>query len=487
MAGTFAASCRGLSFRGQQQQQVYQSRWVPKYRRPGSSFRDQACAFTSAHLCKRRKHHVLRPRTNVQPIICMMPQQIQTFMEEKHHPSSFSLFNSFTSDNLADRASISDEYHMPQIKSGTSIYDALHSTIQMLEDQSIPEPDESASHLLSYALNLSWEGGYRQLREVSLLPSMSTTEKPATVNNQPILDLARQTLTPGQCDNYQSLLKRRLQLEPLQYIVGKWDFHFLTELTIREPMLCPRPETEELVELVLADVKTLIQQKNANAEEADQRIRILDVGAGTGAIGIAIAHQYPSHVQVVALDVLPEAVELSNENAEKFLSGCVGDNAKVQDVYQAILCSAKDFTNDSNEHGDASTAKYAMNFDIVVSNPPYIPSQDMEGLTIDVVGYESDKALCGGDDGLNVIRDIVQRLPEWVRPEDASQRMIEEQRHCWMEVDDSHPAMMAKWLAPGSEEALRWGVEYMDGLKDFCGRDRFVKLTVLHRNESKPE
>jgi release factor glutamine methyltransferase len=71
-----------------------------------------------------------------------------------------------------------------------------------------------------------------------------------------------------------------------------------------------------------------------------------------------------------------------------------------------------------------------MDFDIVVSNPPYIPAKDMDMLSKDVVGYESDRALCGGEDGLDIIRHIVHRLPEWTNG------------NCWLEVDDSHPSLI---------------------------------------------
>jgi release factor glutamine methyltransferase len=90
-----------------------------------------------------------------------------------------------------------------------------------------------------------------------------------------------------------------------------------------------------------------------------------------------------------------------------------------------------------------------MNFDIVVSNPPYIPAIDMESLTMDVLKYESHEALCGGNDGLDIIRVIVQRLPEWMKG--AKSR----QKYCWLEVDDSHPRLLEKWLFPGSDESNR--------------------------------
>ena len=371
-----------------------------------------------------------------------------------------------------------------QIPPGITIHNALHSSIKLLKDHSIPEPDESVLNLLSHTLGLGWENGYRELRDVLMLPpSFDSNENSIQFQSNPILELAQQTMTAEQCNTYQSYLSRRLEYEPLQYIIGQWDFHHLTGLKIRKPMLCPRPETEELVEFVISDIDELIKHYNIKPG-GERKIRILDVGCGTGAIGIAIAHQYPQLVQVVALDVLPKAVQLSNENAIEFLSGLVQDNEGtkegVESLYKAVLCSAKDFTNNlahtSTLDADLQPT-YTMNFDIVVSNPPYIPKKDMQDLSTDVVGYESHDALCGGSDGLDVIRDIVERLPEWMSPPGVEQ-WRGGGRYCWMEVDDSHPAMLAKWLAPGSKESARWGVEHSESFKDFCGRDRFVKLKV---------
>lgn len=366
-------------------------------------------------------------------------------------------------------------HHIPP---GTPIGEALRSSLQLLEERSIPEPEESVLHLLSHALDLSWEEGHRQLREVLTLPVPTTSPQSArAAQHRSVRDLAQQTLTPEQTIAFLSLLNRRLQCEPLQYIVGQWDFHHLQRLKIKKPMLCPRPETEELVELVLTDIERLIRHRSMEPG-GGEKLRILDVGCGTGAVGIAIAHHYPKHVQVVALDVLPEAVELSNENARELLSGVIADRGTaagdVDNVYRAILCSAIDFTNDPRE----PAGTYRMDFDVVVSNPPYIPTDDMRDLSTDVAGYESRDALCGGDDGLNVIRDIIRRLPEWLRPTGAGTRK-ELARHCWMEVDDSHPARLAQWLGSGSQEATRWGVEYRQGYQDFCGRDRFVLLSTL--------
>lgn len=341
----------------------------------------------------------------------------------------------------------SDAAAAVQLSPGTTIQTALNDSIQTLERKSVPEPEESALNLLSHSLGLSWEDGHRRLREILQLPSTSNSV------------LANQPMSAEQCNTFLSLLQRRINLEPLQYIIGQWDFHDLIGYKIKEPMLCPRPETEELVEFVLKEVSELIRNRGSTNE----RIRILDVGSGTGAIGVAIANRYRDEVQVVALDVLPEAVELSNDNAKRFLANHMNEKERcdVDTIYKAILCSADDFTN--TQGGKT----YKMDFDIVVSNPPYIPSRDMATLSEDVSRYESEKALCGGDDGLDIIRHIVKRLPEWTTG------------NCWMEVDDSHPSLIADWLSPGSVESSRLGVECASTHKDFCGRDRFVKLRVL--------
>ena len=114
-----------------------------------------------------------------------------------------------------------------------------------------------------------------------------------------------------------------------------------------------------------------------------------------------------------------------------------------------------------------------MEFDIVVSNPPSIPSNDMDSLSSDVLEYESHEALCGGLDGLDVIRTIIKRLPEWMEAGSSKQK------YCWIEVDHSHPALLENWLAAGSEESTKFRVEYCESQKDFCSKDRFVKLRVL--------
>lgn len=170
--------------------------------------------------------------------------------------------------------------------------------------------------------------------------------------------------------------------------------------------------------------------------------RVLDVGCGTGCIGIALANH---GALVTAIDIEHVAIETSNENAQAILKENLAAN------YHASLCSAHDFLPSTK-------------FDTVVSNPPYIPRDEIASLDRQVVHFESRSALTDGssDDGMDIIRVIIQKLPSWCRP-GAS---------CWMEVDPSHPAIIEASLLNHDR------VKFVKSVKDMFGQERFVKLQV---------
>jgi release factor glutamine methyltransferase len=116
------------------------------------------------------------------------------------------------------------------------------------------------------------------------------------------------------------------------------------------------------------------------------------------------------------------------------------------------LCNVEDFRLDDD----------GMKFDMIVSNPPYIPQADMATLSEDVSNFESHTALCGGNDGLDVVRAIIKKLPEW----------MESGCSCWMEVDPTHPGMLQELLMDDPD------VDFDATLRDMFGRERFVKLVV---------
>jgi release factor glutamine methyltransferase len=349
----------------------------------------------------------------------------------------FSLASSSSSNNN----SVDDGMLVAQ--SEMTVLTALRDSIEYVS--AIDEPVASATQILAHCLSLPWDTGYRDLLRLyheSLSSSLTNFHKSSSCAS-----LARQRLTVDQAGMLNDLLQRRLAHEPIQYLIGQWDFLEYT-IKIKPPLLCPRPETEELVQLVLQDIVP------------DGSCRILDVGCGTGCIGIALASANLKSkgklrsVHVTALDVEVIAVETSRENAAAILGPSWAD------CYTVHLCAAEDYSR-----GMVDRDKRL--YDIVVSNPPYIPAADMETLSPGVQNYESRDALYGGSsDGMHVIRTIVQQLPAWCRVGAI----------CWMEVDPSHPRLLKQWL--GSQDL---GVEFVASRQDMFGRDRFVMLRTTSR------
>ncbi|CAM9612812.1 unnamed protein product [Choristocarpus tenellus] len=320
---------------------------------------------------------------------------------------------------------------------GVTVEAALAEIAAWLDDCGVVDPEASASELLAKV------SGFRS-------PQDMRTEKqgsdPVVLESVEWGELAR-------------LCRLRAEHTPVQYLVGEWDFHDLS-LIMQPPILIPRPETEELVEKVLCWLEGDVEPKAAKYHDG---LRFLDIGSGTGAIGLALLKALPE-ARGVAIDVDEVAVNLSLRNAER-----VG----VLDRYNCFHARAAEFGLDLIDGGsEGSTNKYGLRsgFDFVVSNPPYIPSADMEHLMPDVVNYEARGALHGGEDGLDIVRDIILRCPCLLRSGGP--------RELWMEVDESHPSLLKKWLE--KEEgivAAQAGVTRFEWMRDISGLPRFVRLT----------
>ncbi|HBT95131.1 MAG TPA: peptide chain release factor N(5)-glutamine methyltransferase, partial [Coriobacteriia bacterium] len=196
-------------------------------------------------------------------------------------------------------------------------------------------------------------------------------------------------------------IKRRLAGEPLQYISGKAAFRRL-EFKVRPPVLIPRPETEVLVDGVLEEVKALDRSIGAQDVEPERTepVRILDIGTGSGCIALSLLHE-AHNVKLTATDLNPEAVALAEENA-----GMLGlDDPQRLSIVQDDLASS--LVENPAFHGS---------FDIIVSNPPYIPTRELQELPEEVARYESPLALDGGEDGLVVFRRIVAQAKLLLKP-----------------------------------------------------------------------
>jgi len=232
---------------------------------------------------------------------------------------------------------------------------------------------------------------------------------------------------------------QRAERMPVQYIIGNWDF-FGLELECRPPVLIPRPETEELVERILSSSSSTLATS----------LHILDVGAGTGAIGLALLSQMKTS-SCVAIDLSADAVALARRNAQAVLP------AHSSSQYSCLEMSFADYCASGRGRGQ---------FDLVVSNPPYIPQDEMLELEPEVAQYEDRRALYGGSDGLDVVRELLQ---------DAGALLKGPGCEMWLEVARRHPDMIERLLA--DQGAPRWRVQ--EKIIDLAGNPRFVRLKWL--------
>ncbi len=183
-------------------------------------------------------------------------------------------------------------------------------------------------------------------------------------------------LADDACERVLSAAARRAGGEPLQYLLGTWDFLSLT-LEVGEGVLIPRPETELLCEIAAEHLKTL------------EKPRVLDLCAGSGCVGLGIASLCPS-VAVTAMEKSPEAFTYLERNVARY------PQLSVAPLRADVLT-------------DHATFEGAV--DAIVSNPPYIPAADLSSLQREVQ-YEPKMALDGGEDGLVFYRTIAQ---EWTK------------------------------------------------------------------------
>ena len=185
-------------------------------------------------------------------------------------------------------------------------------------------------------------------------------------------------LNDAHVDQFREVIERRAAGEPLQYITGTQDF-FGREFRVTRDVLIPRPETELLVEAAL--------------EINKPRSVICDVGTGSGCIALTLLCEL-EHARAVALDKSPAALEIAKFNAQKL---AVADRVEfvVSDCFDSL-----------DRH----------DFDLIVSNPPYVSAGVLEGLQREVRDHEPLIALSPGPDGLSIIRRLIQESPKFLKP-----------------------------------------------------------------------
>lgn len=284
-----------------------------------------------------------------------------------------------------------------------NVRDALAWTAEYLARKNDPAPRRSAEWLLSAATGLS---------RVELY----------AYHDRPLTEDERAHLREG--------VKRRAAGEPLQYVTGEMPFRHLV-VRVRPGVLIPRPETEVLVDEAIGAAQALASTTGPI---------VLDLCTGSGCIALSIAQEVPE-ARVWATDISPIACEVARENAER-----LGLAERVTVAEGDLFAGAPD--------------ELRGRVDLVVANPPYIPSADLADVPHEVGGFEPRLALDGGPDGLDVARRIWREARAWLRPGGAIALELDEGR-----------------VSSAGEEIVEWYAE-VRVVQDLTGRDRVLVATV---------
>ncbi len=187
--------------------------------------------------------------------------------------------------------------------------------------------------------------------------------------------------------SYQKAIRRRSQQVPLQYITNHAEFMSL-DFYIDERVLIPRPETELVVEAVIKKSQTLSKEKD---------IVMVDIGVGSGNIAIALAKKIDK-ARVFAVDISPDALSVAAMNAQR------------HEVLNKITFLCGDIFTPLEGYGIETK------IDFIISNPPYVSSDEFSTLQKDVRDYEPYIALVSGEDGLHMFKRIITHTNTWLRP-----------------------------------------------------------------------
>jgi len=229
-----------------------------------------------------------------------------------------------------------------------------------------------------------------------------------------------QEISSEQISQIRSMIKRRCQNEPLQYILGYTEFYGF-KFKVRPDVLIPRPETEYLIER--------IQDNITNPQ------RILDIGTGSGAIAITLKKIFPE-AKVVALDISPTALKVAQENA---LLNKVEITFIQADIY-------------SEEIGK---------FDLLVSNPPYVTEEEYDQLPIEVKHFEPIQALVGSESGLFFYRKILE----------LASSILNHPATIFFEIGE-HQAQDIKKIASS------YNLNQLEIIQDLAGKDRIIQINT---------
>ncbi|MFZ1700792.1 MAG: peptide chain release factor N(5)-glutamine methyltransferase [Pyrinomonadaceae bacterium] len=238
-------------------------------------------------------------------------------------------------------------------------------------------------------------------------------------------------LTTDEAARLEEYIKRRAAREPFQHITGRQEFWGL-DFEVSSAVLIPRPETEILVEAAIATLQTSVHQ------------RFCEIGVGSGCISVSILHSV-ANAKAVGVDISPAALAIARCNAAKHR---VDERL---DLIQGSLFADIDTT-----------------FDLIVSNPPYIPDADIKVLQPEVRDFEPHTALAGGPSGLDIVEEIIECAPKYLQTDGV---ML-------VEIGSGQAAAVRKMLAPDIWDETRF-------LLDLQGIERILHTRLKSHGRTK--
>ncbi len=266
-------------------------------------------------------------------------------------------------------------HSLPQVSTSESrranVRSALAEAIAQLERIEVPSAPLAAELLLMHALGRGRAWLYAHPEE---------------------------TLGESAREKYIALVARRASGVPTQYLTGRQEFWGL-EFEVTPAVLIPRPETEHVIEVALDRIGVA---PGANSAGREQRLRLADVGTGSGCIAIALAHELPG-AQITATDISSAALEVARRNAARH-----GVAARVDFVESNLL--------EAVLHQSPFTSHQSPFYDLIASNPPYVARRTSAALAREVRDHEPAIALFGGEDGTEIYAPLIAQAARLLKP-----------------------------------------------------------------------
>lgn len=285
--------------------------------------------------------------------------------------------------------------------------EALDNAKKLLQLNNIPDWQQSAEYILAVALKIE----YAQLHEID-------------------------DLSDKQFKRYLKLIAERCNHVPLDKIIGYREFYNLT-IPYNRNVLTPRNETELLADRLINDIKDIIK-KNKHEEP----LSLLDLCTGSGCLGLAVAQN--TYVNVTLSDISKKAISVAKHNNKYNNSirqdkekSAINPNFVVSNLFENIKCK----------------------FDMIVCNPPYVKTGDLNKLEIEVRDFDPILALDGGKDGLDFYRKIIKSAPEYLTTQNGVGKI-------YFEIGVDQSEKIVKMLDKDFQD--------IEVIKDYSGIDRFI-------------